>query len=204
MRTNSWARVVAVSATWTMLLSPVAACAAGAQERSDDSRNRRSAVEQQSYDRGFQAGVLQGDADARRGREYQRQFPDRRQGIEGLVGRGRPAYQRGFADGYRTGFGRVGPARDTRSLWNRRGQTPRAFVEQAYGRGMDDGYEAGLRDGRRGDRYDPVGNRNYRAGDGGYARSYPGTRDAYKDNYRAGFREGYEDGYRDARRFDRR
>ena len=77
--------------------------------------------------------------------------------------------------------------------------TPRGYHEAALARGYDDGFEAGLADGRRGKRYDPVANRDYRRGDEGYYAAY-GSRDAYKTNYRTGFRQGYEDGYRDGTR----
>jgi len=71
--------------------------------------------------------------------------------------------------------------------------------EPATARGYSDGYRRGLNDGRDRDRYDPVGNGDYRSGDPGYSRSY-GSRDSYRVNYRAGFRQGYEDGYREAAR----
>ena len=74
-------------------------------------------------------------------------------------------------------------------------QAPRGYQEPAYARGHSDGYQDGLADGRRRDRYDPADSRGYRDGDQGYVESY-GSRDAYKDNYRAGFRQGYEMGYR--------
>ena len=78
-------------------------------------------------------------------------------------------------------------------------QVPRGFEEPAFARGHSDGYQDGLADGRRRDRYDPAGSRRYRDGDQGYVASY-GSRDAYRDNYRAGFRQGYEAGYREGTR----
>jgi hypothetical protein len=77
-----------------------------------------------------------------------------------------------------------------------------ARYDLAVERGSDDGYAAGLRDGQRGDRFDPIGERRYRAGDRGYDRRY-GPRDLYKDRYRDAFRRAYEQGYRDGRRYDR-
>ncbi len=77
-----------------------------------------------------------------------------------------------------------------------------ARYDLAVQHGLDDGYAAGLRDGQRGDRFDPVGERRYRAGDRGYDRRY-GPRDLYKDRYRDAFRRAYEQGYRDGRRYDR-
>jgi hypothetical protein len=83
-------------------------------------------------------------------------------------------------------------------LWRpqeRRGK----FQEPAFARGYDDGYMRGRDDSKDHDRYDPVGDRDYRRGDLGYERDY-GSRDAYKNNYRAGFRQGYDEGYKDATR----
>ena len=77
-----------------------------------------------------------------------------------------------------------------------------ARYDLAVEHGVDDGYAAGLRDGQRSDRFDPVGERRYRAGDRGYDRRY-GPRDLYKDRYRNAFRRAYAQGYRDGRRDDR-
>lgn len=95
--------------------------------------------------------------------------------------------------------GRGRPARENarRALSGK--QVPRSYEEPASARGYAVGFQRGLEDGRRKQRYDPVGSRDYREGDRGYFLSY-GSRDAYKTNYRAGFRQGYEDGYRDGTR----
>jgi hypothetical protein len=92
----------------------------------------------------------------------------------------------------------VAQARDERPAVSKR-QPPRGYSEAALARGYEDGFDAGLADGRRGKRYDPVATRDYRRGDEGYYASY-GSRDAYKMNYRTGFRQGYEIGYRDGTR----
>jgi flagellar biosynthesis/type III secretory pathway protein FliH len=86
-----------------------------------------------------------------------------------------------------------------------RGDDRRAVsrYDLALQHGFDDGYEAGERDGQRGDRFDPIGERRYRAADHGYDRRY-GPRDVYKNRYRDAFRRGYENGYREGRRYDRR
>ena len=89
-------------------------------------------------------------------------------------------------------------ARDNRSVISKK-QAPRGYQEAALARGYEDGFDAGLADGRRGKRYDPVATRDYRQGDEGYYVAY-GSRDAYKNNYRTGFRQGYEHGYRDGTR----
>jgi hypothetical protein len=86
--------------------------------------------------------------------------------------------------------------------WQRDRRGQRGYEEPAYARGFSDGYERGLNDGQDRDRYDPVGEREYRDADNGYFREY-GSRDAYRNNYRAGFRQGYEDGYRAGQRYRR-
>jgi hypothetical protein len=90
---------------------------------------------------------------------------------------------------------------DSRDRWDDRRAAPR--YDLALQRGFDDGYEAGRRDGQRGDRFDPIGERRYRAGDNGYDRRY-GPRDLYKNRYRDAFRRAYEQGYREGRRYDNR
>lgn len=91
--------------------------------------------------------------------------------------------------------GRGRPARENARRAVPGKQAPRSYEEPAFARGYAEGYQRGLEDGRRKERYDPVGSRDYREGDRGYSASY-GSRDGYKTNYRAGFRQGYEDGYR--------
>jgi hypothetical protein len=71
----------------------------------------------------------------------------------------------------------------------------RPYEEPAFAAGYDGGYERGARDGREGERYDPVRHRDYRDAERGYTTAY-GSRDAYQNNFRAGFRQGYEEGYR--------
>jgi flagellar biosynthesis/type III secretory pathway protein FliH len=92
-----------------------------------------------------------------------------------------------------------GDDRDYRGGWGR--AVPRFDV--AFRNGEEDGYKEGLRDGERGDRFDPVREKRYRSGDHGYDRRY-GPKELYKDRYRDGFRRGYEDGYQDGRRYGRR
>lgn len=89
--------------------------------------------------------------------------------------------------------------RDNRGDWNRRA-VPR--FDPAFRNGEEDGYREGLRDGERGERFDPVREKRYRSADNGYDRRY-GPKELYKDRYRDGFRRGYEDGYQDGRRYGR-
>jgi hypothetical protein len=162
-----------------------------------------------AYDRGYREGRRQGDFDARRGmaldfgrdpifRDGLRGY-DRRDGSRDLY---RDDFRRGYMDGYRSSYEHVRPAPAPPFL-QRTGpgvfgpqQRSGGYQEPAYARGYSDGYRQGTDDGRDRDRYDPVGQRDYRNADQGYYGSY-GSRDAYRNNYRAGYREGYEEGYRD-------
>jgi flagellar biosynthesis/type III secretory pathway protein FliH len=90
--------------------------------------------------------------------------------------------------------------RGYRDDWDRRA-TPR--FDLAFRNGEEDGYREGLRDGERGDRFDPVRESRYRSGDHGYERRY-GPKELYKNRYRDAFRRGYEQGYQDGRRHGRR
>ena len=102
-----------------------------------------------------------------------------------------------------TGSGRGSAGTRNRSLAREQPpslrQLPRSQQEPAFAAGYDEGYQEGLADRKRGDRYDPVDSRQYRDGDQGYADTY-GSKDAYRNNYRAGFRQGYEAGYRNTSR----
>ncbi|MBP1606059.1 MAG: hypothetical protein H6Q08_1433 [Acidobacteria bacterium] len=67
----------------------------------------------------------------------------------------------------------------------------------AFEAGYYDGYQEGLRDGRRGRWYDPIGQKQFRRANRGYHREY-GPQSFYQQHYRRGFRRGYERGYRQA------
>lgn len=64
--------------------------------------------------------------------------------------------------------------------------------------GYADGFKRGQDDGHDRDRYDPVGERDYRSADRGYNNRY-GSREAYRNEYRRGFLDGYAQGYRQGR-----
>ena len=160
------------------------------------------------YDRGYREGQRQGDFDARRGLtpDFQRDqiFRDGTRGYQRRFGNRelyRDDFRRGYMDGYRSSYARLrrtpaAPYLD-RNAPGVFGPLQRSggYQEPAYARGYSDGYRQGTDDGRDRDRYDPVGQRDYRDADQGYYGAY-GSRDAYRDNYRAGYREGYEEGYR--------
>ena len=191
-------------ATATPTLAAPAAALQRNDRRDDRADDRR---DQRAYDTGFQQGLREGERDARRSGVFDMDLPNRR-------GRQGADFDSGFAAGYRAGFERIRPnvsRRDDRIYRNgddrvyRNGQvfggSPAngAYREPASARGYSDGYGRGLDDARHHNRYDPVGEKNYREGDEGYYGGY-GSKDAYKNNYRAGFRQGYEDGYRGAAR----
>ena len=93
--------------------------------------------------------------------------------------------------------------RDTRgngSIWDRR---TNGRYDLAFANGENEGYKEGLKDGEKGDRFDPVREKRYRSADQGYDKRY-GSKEAYKDRYRDGYRIGYEQGYREGQRYDRR
>jgi flagellar biosynthesis/type III secretory pathway protein FliH len=178
------------------LFAPAVAATADAQWRRAEERGYGSGRARDDYERGYRTGLQQGAEDARRSRGFDL-------GRNPFFG-ARDDFRRGFAEGYRAGFDRAS-IRQSRGNGRNNGigrRAPTRFNEPAAARGFSDGYEDGLNDGRRNDRYDPVGSRDYRDGDNGYFGSY-GPRDAYRNNYRAGFRQGYEEGYRDGVR-DRR
>jgi len=174
------------------LLAPAAATTADAQIRVQD-RGFGSGPARDAYERGYREGLRNGAEDARRNRGFDLGRDPRYDA--------RDDFRRGFADGYRAGFARFSTNRQSRND-NIGRRPPNRFNEPAAARGFSDGYEDGMNDGRRNDRYDPVGSRDYRDADNGYAGSY-GSRDAYRNNYRAGFRQGYEEGYRDGARYRR-
>jgi len=184
----SWRqRLIAVIACGA-LLSPGVAFAQGIRH-------------QATYQYGYQQGFEHGNFDARTGASFN-------PGHDPVLrGPRNDAFRHGYVDGYRDGFGRfsvVGRPRG-RAVGQNRGLGPVAprGVIDPYARGYDRGFEVGFKDGRDGDRYDPVRDRGYRDADDGYSNGY-GSRDAYRNNYRAGFRQGYEEGYRQGSRNRRR
>lgn len=183
---------------------------------------------QQMYAQGFQAGLREGERDARgrRGRDYDRHNDYRRGGGWGNSRSGEAeAFRRGFADGYGEAYSRYDRGRNDRypqrgypsyptyPSYPGQGYPDRGYPGQGYPgggygggydnspaaqRGFDDGYREGQDAGRDNDRYDPVREKRYRDGDNGYNGRY-GSRDQYKQEYRHAFRQGYDRGYREAR-----
>ncbi|MEZ5319848.1 MAG: hypothetical protein R2752_20770 [Vicinamibacterales bacterium] len=171
---------------------------------------------------GYTRGQRAGDEDARRGQSYDyRDEADYRRGDAGYRSqygsrdRYRDEFRRAYADGYDAGwrggrgsdpYGRPGTYDPYggygRPGAGRAGGPGGVRNDLAFRTGTNDGYEAGLDDGRDGRRFDPIGERRYRSGDHGYDRRY-GSKDLWKVRYREGFKLGYEQGYQDARRYGR-
>jgi hypothetical protein len=158
------------------------------------------------YTEGYDRGVRAGAEDSRRGDRYQFEDEgDYRRGDAGYRSqygnrdRYRDSFRRGFQIGYRAGYGGYGSEGGPYGP----GGVARPRVDNyAYDHGMNDGYEAGLNDGRARRRFDPIGEGRYRSGDHGYNSRY-GSRESYKLTYRDAFKVGYERGYDDARLYNR-
>ena len=188
-------QIAAVSGT--LILLPVTACAATAQQYG------RPSV-QGAYNTGVDRGERAGYEDARRGDRFEfsdeseyRNF-NRARPQDTYEARYRDEFLRGFESGYRRGYGVTG---------ERRGQVgaPPWSNGRGYGRGgvvydlasdygYQDGYNAGVNDARDRHQFDFVGESRYRSGDRGYERN-AGSRDDYRARYRQAFRQGYEQGY---------
>ena len=161
-----------------------------------------------AYSQGYERGLRAGADDLKRGDRYQ--FTDESDYRNGDAGyrsqygnrdRYRDSFRRAFEAGYRVGYGNSYGYDDRRYGPDYGVARPRVG-DYAYERGMNDGYEAGLSDGRARRPLDPIAESRYRSGDRGYNSRY-GSRESYKMTYRSAFRMGYERGYEDARRYNR-
>ncbi|HUR32595.1 MAG TPA: hypothetical protein VM032_02300, partial [Vicinamibacterales bacterium] len=168
------------------------------------------------YNRGYRDGRESGAEDARRGRSYDlrrhNEYRDNRRGDDrGDLRAYREGFEAGYGESYRA-YSRGGYGGDPRRGYPPQnyprqqdpyyGNYPRQqdpyygggargrFASPASQNGYRDGLEAGQRDARRGDRFDPVREKRYRDGDHDYNSRY-GSRDEYKREYRAAFQDGY-------------
>ncbi len=190
----------------TALLAAVPACASqGIYDRYPTPNQR---IDGRAYRNGYEAGRIEGENDARRGRR----FDATRGGTYGSAQRGydrnygsrdayRLAFRQGFVAGYDDGYRRNPSDRYSRppNVSGGRQDGGAAYRSPAVDNGFRDGYAQGRDDARDGDRYDPVRASRYREGDHDYNNRY-GSRDAYKRAYRDAFQQGYERGYREGRR----
>jgi hypothetical protein len=175
--------------------------------------------ERRAYDNGFREGVKNGEHDGRDRRDYRvDRDSDYREADEGYHrGDGldrdqyRRVFRRGYEAGYAEGYNRF--ARPDRGYGDPRRVTPGVVIQPSYGpygasrgyqspaaqNGYRDGLEAGRKDARDRERFDPIRAKRYREGDHDYDRRY-GPRDEYQRDYRAAFQQGYEQAYREYRR----
>jgi flagellar biosynthesis/type III secretory pathway protein FliH len=193
-----WTRAVTLVVAGVVLL-PATAAAQSPRDRGRIVTQGWENAAQNAFERGLREGRRYGEDDGRRGRAFGLEvhvvYRSGDRGYQSRYGSReayRGAFRRGFASGYRDGY-------DSFRARTQRPGRQRGYQEPAYARGFSDGYRRGVDDGRDGDRYDPVGHRDYREADQGYHSEY-GSRDAYRNNYRAGFRPGYEEGYREGAR----
>jgi hypothetical protein len=178
---------------------------------------------QYGYSEGYNRGLRAGEEDARRNQSFnytdESDYRDDDAGYRSQYGDRtsyRADFRRGFEEGYRAGFGRsttgrygnrgdnLPPQSNGRGWANGRAGRDDNDNYNSYNRvalesGFNDGYEAGMSDGRARRRNDPIAESRYRSGDRGYNSRY-GTRDAYKVDYRRAFLQGYDRGYDDGRR----
>ena len=187
----------------------------GARSGEDDGRaNRQFNYENKSDYRSGDQGWNRNYGDRENWRyEFRLGFE---RGYREGYGRYRPGYGGyGSSGGYGNYGGYGGYGNDTRRPgggpppWaNGRGrgrgnQGGYQYTDFAFRNGFTDGYEEGLKDAQRRDRFDPTDEGRYRSADHGYNRSY-GDREYYRLRYRDAFREGYEHGFEDGRRYDSR
>jgi hypothetical protein len=161
------------------------------------------------YNRGYREGRESGVEDARRGRSYDLrrhgEYRDNRRGDDrGDLRAFRQGFETGYDEGYRLyargGYGSAAPNYPRSSgPYDGGGSRGRVYGGAASQNGYRDGFEAGERAGRKGDRFDPVREKRYRDGDHDYDRR-DGSREEYKRGYRSAFQQGYDDGYRSYRR----
>jgi len=204
MRAPRWTRVLGVVVIAGVCLLPAPASAQGnGREYAPGQLKKQN---RDDYYRGYQQGLRNGEQDARRNRPYARDDWNNGRRNDDVD------FRNGFADGYRDGYYQVRGDRGAdrgvvRNNDRRPGgvivppsggvrRAPGGYQEPAFARGYSDGYQDGANDGKDRNRYDPVGEKDYRSADKGYSGNY-GSKDAYKNNYRAGFRQGYEEGYRE-------
>jgi hypothetical protein len=166
-------------------------------------------VERRAYDNGYREGLEEGRNDGRHNRNYSYERHSEFRDADDGYHRGdgdrelyRHAYRHGFQAGYNEAYSRN--ARNSRGVYPPY-QTYPAYPTYPSNRGgygsiaRDNGYrqgvDAGRRDARDGERFDPVrAMKRYYRDDSSYDNRY-GSRDDYKRDYGAAFEQGYREGY---------
>jgi hypothetical protein len=162
-------------------------------------------TDRRAYDRGYREGLDQGRDDARHDRRYSLDRHGEYRDADDGYRRGdgdreyyRRSYRAGFQAGYNEAYNRnsryggaVYPANPSYPSY----PSDRGYGTLARDNGYREGVEAGRRDARDRERYDPVrAMKRYYRDDSGYDRRY-GSRDDYKRDYLAAFEAGYREGY---------
>jgi len=163
-------------------------------------------VERRAYDNGYREGLEEGRSDARHDRNYSYERHSEFRDADDGYHRGdgdrefyRHSYRYGFQAGYNEAYNRN--ARYSRGVYPPY-QTYPTYPSNRGGYGSiarDNGYrqgiDAGRRDARDGERFDPVrAMQRYYRDDSSYDNRY-GSRDEYKRDYGAAFEQGYREGY---------
>jgi hypothetical protein len=160
--------------------------------------NRES--DRRAYDRGYREGLDEGRDDARNNRRYSLDRHDEYRDADDGYRRGdgdRDLYRRSYRAGFQTGYNEAFN-RNSRSGVGAYPSYPsnRGYATVARDNGYREGVDAGRRDARDGERYDPIrAMKRYYRDDSGYDNRY-GPRDDYKRDYAAAFESGYREGYR--------
>jgi len=159
--------------------------------------------DRRAYDNGYREGLEKGRNDARRERSFSYQRHDEwRDADDGYHRRDgerefyRRSYRRGFEAGYNEAYSR-NSRYGTYPPYRTYPSYPTYGGYGSFGRdtGYREGVDAGRRDARDGERFDPVrAMKRYYRDDSGYDARY-GSRDDYKREYGAAFQQGYRDGY---------
>lgn len=169
---------------------------------------RYQLADHEAYDNGFRDGLRHGEEDALNRRAYSfRQYLDYRDANLGYrpgdieLSEYQRAFREGFAAGYADAYDRTERGYPVAPVAPRAmGRIPASppveeFITPAGQFGFRDGYDAGVKDARDRETYDPVRSDRYRDADHHYNNRY-GSKEVFKRDYRVGFERGYEQGYR--------
>ena len=167
--------------------------------------------DRRAYDNGYREGLEEGRNDARHDRNFSydrhNEYRDADDGYHRRDGDRefyRRSYRRGFEAGYNEAY--RGSARNWRGgAYPTYRNYPTGPSNGSYGgfardNGYREGVDAGRRDARDSERFDPIrAMKRYYRDDSGYDNRY-GSRDDYKRDYGAAFEQGYREGYGATRR----
>ena len=149
--------------------------------------DRVQGVDRRAYDRGFRDGRDEGRDDARHNERYSLERHNEYRDADDGYRRGdgdREFYRRSHRAGFQAGYN------DSYNANSRGVVSTRGYGTLARDNGYREGLDAGRRDARDNERYDPVrAMKRYYRDDSGYDNRY-GSRDNYKRDYLASFEQG--------------